>query len=266
LSPPPARSGVARTVAQVRLPWDPDELAFSYLEQFPLLVLGRSPVSSRPPSNYQLAYEGSYYQVWKRTTSPEVLTHYPLGGELSSAAVPACPAVKKLAKLAAASHARLAYVVRSPSPALVPTLATRPPNWGEIDGDPDGLIPREGSGVVSGAIAIPQSGRYQVWLEGSFGHRMDVALNGRHVGSVEYELGPPGQFVSLGEVTLAKGAVAVTVSGPTKNLLPGYEGGDRLLGPLVLTPSSQPTGVAEIDPARAASLCGRLLDWIEIVR
>jgi hypothetical protein len=39
-----------------------------------------------------------------------------------------------------------------------------------------------------------------------------------------------------------------------------------LLGPLFLLRSGRPEGVREIDPAQAHGLCGRPLDWLEIVR
>jgi hypothetical protein len=265
--PPPARPGLARTPAQVRLPWDPDELSLSYLEQFPLLVLGRSPLVSRPPANFELVYEDSYYEVWKRNASLSVLAHLPLGEGLQPSSVPRCAAVVRLSRRAARAGARLAYVKRSPMPYLVPTQAVRPLNWGLVDGDPYELIPRSESGTVSGAVAVAHPGRYEVWLEGSFGQRVDVSVAGRHVGSVEYQLGPPGQFLQVGQTTLGGGTVVVSISGPADNKLrPGAEGAARLLGPLMLVPVGEHTSVSFTDPAHATALCHEALDWIEIVR
>jgi hypothetical protein len=266
-SPPPARAGLApRTPGQSRRPWDPDEIAPSYLQQFPLLVLGRSPRISRPPANYQLVYEGRYYQVWRRTAAPTVLAHVPLGGPLQPAAVPSCRSVLAIATRAARERAHLAYVARPLVPVLVPTQAERPPNWGEVEGDPTELIPRQQRGSVVGSIVVPRAGLFQVWLEGSFGQRMSVRLAGRRVGSVAYELGPPGQFVRIAQVSLPRGTVAVQITWPGSGLDPGEEGEDRRLGPLMLVPSGATADVALADPANARSLCGRSLDWIEIVR
>ncbi len=88
ISQPTLRPGLpARTLASS--PWDPDELDERYLQGFPLLVLGRSPLDSRPPADYQLAYRGRFYEVWRRTATPQVLENVPLGGPLDPAAVPA---------------------------------------------------------------------------------------------------------------------------------------------------------------------------------
>ena len=40
----------------------------------------------------------------------------------------------------------------------------------------------------------------------------------------------------------------------------------RLVGPLTLAPTGASPSVSEVAPAKAASLCGRSLNWIEIVR
>ena len=116
----------------MREPWDPDEVDPSYLQAFPLLVLGRSPLVSRPPADYQLAYRGRYYEVWRRTPTPTVLEHVPLGSALDAGSVPSCgPVVGTLARKAAREHARLAYVPRTPlPPVMIPTEAERPRrNW-----------------------------------------------------------------------------------------------------------------------------------------
>ena len=51
-----------RTAAQAGLAWDPNDLDFGYLQSFRLLVLGRSPVSSRPPADFKLVFQGHYYR------------------------------------------------------------------------------------------------------------------------------------------------------------------------------------------------------------
>jgi hypothetical protein len=264
LSPPPPRPGFVPT--EGRQPWDTDNVSFAYVESFPLLVLGRSPRFSRPPANYQLAYQGRYYDVWKRTSAPQVLEHIPLGGPLYPFAVPPCRLVTATAARATHENARLAYVAREPFPTFVPTQANRPPNWGLVGGDPFSLLPRDEAGAASGTVQVARPGRYQVWLEGSFSQRLRVSVGGKHVGSVAYELGPPGQSVRVGEVTLGAGEQPVVVVRPGNNLTPGDGGVGRLLGPLMLVGDNSPPGVSEIAPSQARSLCGQSLDWLEIVR
>jgi hypothetical protein len=256
----------ARTPGQSRLPWDPDELALSSIDGYHLLVLGRSPRISRPPASFRLVDEGRFYDVWRKEAAPTVLKHVPLGGSLQPDAVPTCALVRKLAGEAARQHARLAYVPRAPVPAFIPTKQARPPNWGLIDGEPFGLIPREQHGSVIGPVTVPSSGRYQVWIQGSFGERVTVSIGGRKVGSVSYEIGPPGQFIEIGNSQLAAGKPQVVITWPGSGTDPGAESIDHALGPLMLVPEGTRTDVTQIAPSQAGSLCRRSLDWIEIVR
>jgi hypothetical protein len=72
--------------------------------------------------------------------------------------------------------------------------------------------------------------------------------------------------VHVGDVTLSAGEQPETIVRPSKNLSPGDGGTGERLGPLMLIRDSGPPAVSEIDPSHARSLCGRSLDWIEIVR
>ena len=265
--PPVPRPGSApRTPDQARLPWDPGDLSQAYVQSFRLLVLGRSPRTSRPPADYRLAYRGRYYDVWERTATPVVLSHIPLGGGLYPDAVPSCPLVLRTAAQAAREHARLAYVDREPVPALVPTKVSYPPNWGVVTGDPYELIPRAQPGAVAGVIDIPRAGTYQLWLEGSLSQRFRVLIDGREVASISYQLGPQGQFVPIGQVALSAGRHRAEIVRPPVNGLPGQDSTGMYLGPLMLVPGGDPPTVAQLAPSQAHALCGRSLDWLEIVR
>jgi hypothetical protein len=270
---PTPRAGLpARTGFQTRrLPWDPNDLALTYLERFRLLVLGRSPLTSRPPANYQLAYHGRFYNVWRRTSSPQILSHVSLSSRVYPAAVPSCRVVMATAAVALREHARLAYVRWTATPTLIPAQAARPSGWVPVGGDPLELIPRPDGSEVSGTLEVDRPGRYQVWLDGSFGQRFQVWVGRKHVGSVADQLGPPGQALMIGSVTLNSGRQPVLIDRPPAGLSPNQDEANpnnRLLGPLMLvrdgTASSPP--VSEIAPARAHSICGRVLNWIEVVR
>jgi hypothetical protein len=262
---PVLRPGLGTPTLSGRMPWDPDDLAFGYLQSFRLLVFARSPTVSRPPADYRLAYQGQYYDVWQRTSTPQVLEHIPLGSGLYPVSVPPCQLVMATAARAASFNARLAYVARPRPPTLIPTQATHPPDWAPA-GDAPVLIIGQHSGTVAGSVRVAAPGRYEVWLEGSFSQSLDVSVDGRRVGSVANDLGPPGQYVRVGEVTLGSGNARVVVAHRSNDLAPGDAGTGRLVGPVMLVREGQPTTVAEIEPQRARSLCGRLLDWIEIVR
>jgi hypothetical protein len=265
--PPPRRGLPARTTPpQVRAPWDPDELDQRYLREFPLLVLGRSPLRSRPPSDYQLASRGRYYDVWRRTARPRVLEHVSLGGPLDPAAVPRCGTVMSLARRARREQARLAYATGAPLPVFIPTQERRPNNWGLVDGDPYSLIPRQEAGAIVGAQQVPSSGRYQVWLQGSFSRLVRIWIDGRLLGSKSHELGPAGQALLIDELDLRAGAHQISIEVPNDTFAPGQAAINQTIGPLMFASSSGVGQVGEVDAAHAGSLCGRWLDWIEIVR
>jgi hypothetical protein len=195
-----------------------------------------------------------------------VLDHVPLGDGLYPDAVPSCRLVRQTATLATHDHARLAYVVRDPVPAFVPTKAEYPPNWGVVTGDPYELIPRAQPGAVAGTLNVPASGTYQLWLEASVSQRFSVLIDGRPAGSVAWQLGPQGQFLQVGRVTLAAGQHRVQIVRPEVNGSPGQDTTGMYLGPLMLVHGDDPGPVSQIDPSRARSLCGRSLDWLEVVR
>ncbi len=279
--PPTPRPGLpARTtLPQMREPWDVDELSESYLKSFALLVLGRSPLSSRPPANYHLAYRGRFYEVWKRGASPRVLEHVPLGGGLDPAAVPRCATVLALAKRASREHARLAYATRAPLSVLLPTRGRHPARWGPADNEPSAAEPAlepyslepyalllRSAGAAVGGVRVRSSGRYEVWLEGSFSRKVKVRIDGRVLATDSYEIGPLGQFVPMGEVELGAGAHLVSIVAPGEVFAPGERSRRQTLGPVVLVPAPDARPVAEVEPERARSLCGRAIDWIEIVR
>jgi hypothetical protein len=274
--PPQVRAGLpGRSVALVKYSYDPDDLALPYMESFRLLVMGRSPLASRPPANYRLVFRGRYYDVWKRTAAPQVVEHLPVGRPRThyvsptsqAGATPSCGDVLRAATKAAGARARLAYVERQSLPVFVPSRGKRPPDWGLIFGDDLLLAPRGPAGTDRGALTVSNAGPYSVWMEASVDRAFPVYVDGRRVGSAgPRQLGPQNQFLHIGEVTLGAGKASVRIVRPGDNLSPGDGGTQRTIGPLVLQPPSDTQQVRYLDPANARRVCGRRLDWIEIVR
>jgi hypothetical protein len=92
----------------------------------------------------------------------------------------------------------------------------------------------EGAAPVS--VTVPRSGRYEVWVGGSFRGRVTTVVDGQELGSREHRLGWAGQFVSLGQVSLAGGRHEVLLRRTSPRLRPGTGGAQLPLGPLVLSP------------------------------
>ena len=258
------------TFGQPSSPWDLNELDPSFLLSFRLLILGRSPIASRPPANFDLVYRGRYYDVWRRTPGPRVLRHVPLTiASADPSPPPSCHTIMATAALAQSDHARLAYVTRPSLPALVPTKAGHPPYWPPTtitaSGPPDYVAVGQAAGLVTGTVRVAASGRYQVWLGGSFSRRVTVSVGGQLVGSLRHEISNSGQYLHVGTVNLTAGPQPVSAYRPQSTLAPGNVLGGDMLGPLVLVPEGFRPQVQEITPVQARSLCGKPLEWLEIV-
>jgi len=250
--------------------WDPNQLQPAYLQSFRLLVLGRSPTLSRPPADYRLVYQGRYYQVWRRTSGPRVLSHVALantGADPSSQA--SCRRILSAAALARREHARLLFAA---SPALItmdPTRAVHPPTWAPTGpGAPPGMLSLgQSSGDLFGVIHVPRAGRYQVWLEGSFSRRIVLLIAGRFLVSVRHQFGDAGQYLLLGQTYLPAGALSVAIARPASYYAPGNVVGGDFLGPLILSASAGPPAVRQLAAGRSArSLCADHLEWVEVAR
>ncbi len=143
------------------------------------LVLRRSPVESRPPAVFRLAWSGRFYEVWQRDAQA-----------ISSAALPCHDGA----------------VVHP-----VPTA---------------GEIP----------VVVPRSGRYDLWVGGSFRGRLEAFVDGKRVASSSHQLNHDGQYAPLAQLSLTAGRHAVDLRQRTPALQPGSGGSAWPLGPLALSP------------------------------
>jgi hypothetical protein len=238
---------------------DVDAFRLDALFVYRTLVLRRSPVESRPPSVYRLVWTKRFYEVWQR---PEqrgrpILEHLPLGSDRQPVAEPSCADVLRLAKLAG-SGGLLATVVREPAITVPLGDGPVPAGWGSGAGE---VVPA-GEGTVSATANVPAKGRYGLWLGGSFRDRLELIVDGQRVAVRRNQLNNASQYTPLGELELRGAHVfALRYGGP--DLHPGSGGPQFPMGPLVLgrTPADFP--ITYVPPAKARTLCGRNLDWIE---
>ncbi|MDQ3647748.1 MAG: hypothetical protein M3433_04055 [Actinomycetota bacterium] len=256
-------------------PLDPDGITPSTLQAAPYLVVRRSPTASRPPANYRLVRTGRYYEVWRRAGGT-VTRHLPLGRNVfEPAARPSCRAVRGLARAAAGvSGARLAYVERPRVALYDPQKALSENRGGGFLAYTYKLYPRSvtvaGAGVERARLRVPRAGRYRVWIQGSFSREIQVRVDGLPAGAVSYQIANQGSFVRLDEIRLTAGSHALELERAGISLHPGNGGGYRsnlvYLGPVVLSPiADEKRTVRYMRPGDGAALCGRRLDWVEIV-
>ncbi len=252
----------------IKTPLDPDDLTLDYVMQAEYMVLRRSPLTSRPPSAFELAWEGEHYAVWERTDR-DVVAHNVLGTDvLDPAARASCDDLDELVSQTDVQDGRLAFVERPLGPVLELTEMQYSSTWGPYENYP-GALTFQGPGAVQGTFEIDEPQRFQVWLEGSVSRAITVEIDGREIGRIEDHLNNPGAFLPVGEVALPPGEHEVRISMGGGTLAPGDAGyaiGLRHIGPLVLSPAENAVWEVEtvlLDEWRR--LCGRRLDWVEVV-
>jgi hypothetical protein len=172
----------------------------------------------------------------------------------------ACGRLRRLG-MAAGGRGRLLAV---PSPETVEmrtALRPLPPGWGRRADDPS-LVQTVGPGRVRGAVSTG-AGRHELWLRGSFGRSVSVAVGGRTVASIGGQLADPAEWVELRSVSLASGRHAVELARGHGDLSPGSGDGPRTLGSLVLRRPLR-RGPIAIPATRWHGLCGR--SWTSVAR
>jgi hypothetical protein len=245
---------------------DVDQLQLEGLLVYRTLVLRRSPVASRPPSIYRLAFKRRYYEVWQRPAAAEarIVERLPLGDRFEATARASCPQVRRLAR-AAGEGGSLAAIQRPPANVLELSRARQPPAWQADPDDPAVLYPR-GAGALAAKLSVSRTARYGIWLGGSFRRRVELLVDGNELTSARHELSHSGHFVSFGDVRLRRGKHRLTLRYGEADLHPGSGGPAFAFGPLVLARETINRPVELVRAAQARSLCGRRLDWVEALR
>ncbi|MHB1810122.1 MAG: hypothetical protein ACYCU0_12645, partial [Solirubrobacteraceae bacterium] len=268
----PLAPGVPQPANGVNFALGTNEIEQSFLQRFPLLVIPRNPVTERPPSNYEMIEQTRYFQVWRRARpASSILDFIPLRGLPSEHTTARfCSSLQSKARSAPAGS-EIAYA--EPPQVVVTGLnhGAHPPYWTEEG--PDTVL-AAGAGTASVEVDIPASGRYTVWMEGSVGRPLDVYLDGRRLGTVEYEERYPGQFVFFGSATLSAGTHTLRVVRGNGTLQPGSgdgagDGEGRTFGAVVVRHETPVDDRVYVAPASAAQRVCRAdvsYQWLEVVR
>jgi hypothetical protein len=257
---PPALVGPG---ASYRHPVQLDRLPPQALRAYRLIITRRDPELSRPPAAYTLAWQGTYYEVWRRTKgAPAALATFALTGTPRQQ----CATIGYAASLA---RGRRAELVAARAPQLVRVElrhATRPRRWGHIRGG--GLV-MSTAGTVSAPFTVQRAGAWEVWLEGQVMPTIKVSVDGGRPTSIGAQLG--GNSVVLNAMTpvpvsLAAGVHVLSISRGGFTPAPG-EGGYAYLYRVFLAPAGAAGGQPLRVASRAAwrSLCGRSYRWVEVL-
>lgn len=246
---------------------DIDDFQLAAVLVYRTLVLRRSGTSSRPPSVYRLVWAGRYYEVWQRPdpVPSTIVEHVSLGSRNQPAARPSCTDVHRLARLVG-NAGRLAAVERPPA-----TIVELSPTPYSADlhryGEDRRVLYLRRKTTLRLDARVPVSGRYDVWLGGSFLARLSLSVDGRTLATSRHQLNWPRQYTPMGAVDLGPGLHRLTLTYGGPDLHPGSSGNPQFgIGPVVLSRVTADLPVSYVEPARASSLCSKRLDWIEALR
>jgi hypothetical protein len=206
--------------------------------------------------------------VWQRPAyTGTIAEHLPLGSRLQPAAIPACSSILRVARLAAADHGQVAAVERPPAIVIEANGSVGlPSSFGAYGESPQALYLTEPYSVTS-SFGVPAAATYGVWLGGSFKSGVAIDIDGHRAGSARNLLNWPDTFTYLGAARVGRGrhTIRFTYDGPSWR--PGSGGIPPFgVGPIVLSPATQDSSITYVAPARARSLCGKSLDWVEALR
>jgi hypothetical protein len=279
---------------------DLDSFSLQTLLPYRSIVTTSSPAQSRPSSLYHLVWAGRYYELWQRTAHPatRVIAHFPygdsttnpycgnaeaVGGSVTAGrpvcsvepvGTASCTQVRSIAAFAASHHATLVAAERPPNVYVrgseIPDL---PVGWGLA---PDAQsIAALTPGQVSVQLKVDTTQRYELWLGGSFGRGFEVSLDGHRVGRVENDLAMILEGAPVADIELAPGIHTITLTHPGASLAPGsgddvpksiYSSLHTTLTAIILAPLVPAAGdLVTFSPQRATGLCGKSVDWIEVV-
>ncbi len=229
---------------------------------YPLLVLRRAPVSSRPPARYALVQRGQWYDVWQRDPATEVVRHEALGGALDPAAPAACEVARAMGRSAVAGGGMLA----TPAARVVAVVGLGgdlPAGWLPA-GAGSGLADARSSGSATIAVTVPESGLFGLWVGGSMRGRLTATIDGNSVGALPGHLNPAGMWMLLGSARLAAGSHRVELTVERSSWRPGETGSGFLLGPVAL--AQEAVGPLETLPGgQSGAVCAVPQDWVEVI-
>lgn len=245
---------------------DIDLFDHATIDYFKILVLRKSPTASRPPLNYELAWSGVHYEVWKRVDRNVLIkSTLPLGNNFYPAITPTCDQVSTYLstmvegdKVFAAFRNRN-YVVDFADGDLPPTWYPTNPFTGGVD--------RVGSGGFSRSFTLDGTDKYGLSIAGSFPGLLKILVDGIQVYSGR-SMVEENSFLTntLANVKLAAGRHTLTVLYDKPALLPGGDVDSRF-GPIYLsTQNAGDVKVTQVSTSRFGQLCTRNIDWLAIAQ
>ncbi len=245
--------------------YDIDDISQDTVQRYRLIVMTRSPSWSRPPGNYSLVWKGTSYEVWRRV-GPEPKVHFPLGVGPQPVAQAQCTQVRGLARRAENDGGRLQVAERPANIVLNMATATRTPNAVALP-DLEGAtqVQFTGPARVEDTFSVATAGTYELWLGGSVDRPLRVTLDGRLLATPSSMLGGDLNKYRVATVSLRPGRHYLRFARGGGSLRPGDDASTVLDGVTLEPVGAERETVASVAPSAWRSLCGRTLDWLEVV-
>lgn len=243
--------------------YDVDALPGEMVDRFDTIVVRRSPLKSRPPSPFRLAWRGLYYDVWRRDPSaPAPLLREPLGAGPLAATRPTCRAI--------GTFVRRAREVGAAQLVVAPRRGTVATDLARVDGSPNVVVDEAnasasfaGPGTLAVTLRVPRAGAYRLWAVGNTGRELRARVDGRPVGAVRAESGGQGNALQFGEVRLAAGRHRIELVRGGGTLRPG-DADPTTLSVVALEPvADDAMPLRTLALADWRTLCGGRFDWLE---
>jgi hypothetical protein len=260
------RADVLALAPQPSYVFDLDAMDVQGIERYPLLMLPRGPLWSRPPANFELVQRTRFHDVYKRRERVTVLQHVPVPGTGPAGVAAECKALVRKARRAG-PDARVAWA--DVGQVAVASLGTGQLSSREWVRQGDALR-MYGPGSVQTAVVVPEAGRYRVWLQGPNQRPLHVTVDRRPAGTLGRAWAYGQNWSMLDTMTLPAGQVGVHLARGSGRPLPGDGAGGQPIGPLVLERvDAHRGGTVHTAPAsQARRVCadaGRY-DWVELIR
>jgi hypothetical protein len=258
--PPPALASLAGGYGR---PVQLDRASPKSLQGYQLIVTRRDPSAESPPAAYELAWQGTYYEVWARRSSAiPAVRHFAASGQ----APVACARVREFVRVARANGLT---VVGAPLPELVRVRlrhAIHPRGWGRTHGG----WAMQHPGTLSVRFALPHGGDWQLWLQGQFMPSVTVRIDRRRLALLAGQLAGNSlvpDTVGPLHVRLARGSHRLMVTRSGFSLAAGNSGA-AVLDAAFLTPAGAPTRVLRTLSLSASPsvLCAQPVEWVELVQ
>jgi hypothetical protein len=253
---------------------DLDLFSLQALFEYRTIVNPKNPGQSRPPSNYRFVRDGTYYTVWQRPAGPgtsDILDRIGGGDYDHAASVLRCSDVLAFAaKAKGDASLRLRVAFKPANVTVEPTALQKPSTW-TTDADGRRMLARD-PGTATGTFTVPRAGTFEAWQGGSFARGFSVYVDDKKIGDARWQMANLAQFEDLGPIRLTAGTHKFKLVRGGRSLHPGS--GLRplpvfleALGPFALEPVPSPWRVVTLRPPEAASrICGRTVDWVELVK